>query len=98
MFMIKRAVGVPGYHYFNSESSEFKEENQRLFDDFSLYTKFQIFFDVILYEHLSHIFIFRWIFNICRVFIALLDIYPILAIISFGKKYAFVEVMKKKKL
>lgn len=97
MFMIKRAVGVPGYHYFDSESSEFKEENKKIFDDLSFYTKLQIFLEVIIYEYLSHIFIFRWIFNIFRIFTALFDIYPILAIIRFGKKYAIVEVIKSKK-
>lgn len=98
MFMIKRSIGVPGYHYFDSESSDFKEENKKIFDDLSLYTKFRIFLDVMMFEYLSHVFIFRWIFNIFRVFITLLEIYPFLAIMRFGKKYAFVEVIKKKNI
>lgn len=98
MFMIKRAIGVPGYYYFDSESSEYEEENKKIFDDMSVYTKIQIFLDILIYEYLSHIFILRWIFNIIRILIALLDIYPILALIRFGKKYAFVEIMKPKKL
>lgn len=97
LFMIKRAIGMPGYHYFDSESSEFKEENQQIFNNLSLYTKFQIFLEVIIYEYLSNIFILRWIFNIFRIFTALFDIYPVLALLRFGKKYAFVEVMKPKK-
>ncbi|KAG4067215.1 hypothetical protein HA402_000206 [Bradysia odoriphaga] len=97
MFMIKRAIGVPGYYWFDSESSGFEEENRKLFEEMSLFTKFNIFLDIIIYEYLSHVFIFRWIFNVLRFFMALLDVYPFLALIRFGKKYAIVEVMKKKK-
>lgn len=99
MFMIKRAIGFPGYYCFDSESTGFEEENRKLFAEMSLFTKFNIYLDVIMYEYLSHVFIFRWIFNIFRMLMALLDtIYPILAVIRFGKKYAFVEVMKKRKV
>jgi len=98
MFMIQRAIGLPAYYYFDSESSGFNDENVKIFDSMSLYTKFRIFVDVIMFEYLSHMFIFRWIFNIFRIFIiALLEIYPILPLISFGKKYAFVQVMKSTK-
>lgn len=97
MFLIKRTLRIPGYHYFDSESTENKKENKEILDGLSLYTRYRIFMDVIIYEYLSHIFIFRWIFNISRVFIVILAMYPILAILSFGKKYAFVEVMKPKK-
>lgn len=96
--MIKRAIGVPGYYCFDHESTGFEEENRKLFDEMSLFTKFNIYLDVIMYEYMSRVLIFRWIFNIFRMLIALLDtIYPILALVRFGKKYAFVEVMKKKR-
>lgn len=95
--MIKRAVEVPGFHYFDSESSDFKDENEQIFDDLSLYVKFRIFADVIIFEYLSHVFVFRWIFNICKALLYLLEVYPILAIIRFGKKYAFVEAIKNRK-
>lgn len=96
--MIKRAVGISGYDYSESESTEFEGKIQKVFDTMSFYTKFRILVEMIMFEYLSHIFIFRWIFNIFRLLIALLDLYPILAIISFGKKYAFVEIMKAKKV
>ncbi len=96
--MLKRAIGVPGFYYFESESSfGLEEENKKIFDDLSLVTRVHIFIDVVVYEYLSQIFIFRWIFNVYRLLVALLDIYPILAIIRFGKKYAIVKIMKTKK-
>ncbi|KAJ6646588.1 hypothetical protein Bhyg_01801 [Pseudolycoriella hygida] len=92
MFMMKKAVGVPGYNLFDS-----KQNDKNVFHDLSLYAKFQIFLEFVIYEHFSHIFVFRWIFNIFRIMVALLEFYPILAIYRFGRKYAFVEIMKPKK-
>lgn len=96
MFMMKRAVGVPGYYYFASEASGNADLNEELFKKFSLYTKFRIFLEIIVYEHLSHVFIFRWIFNVTRLLFGIFDLFPILALRSFGKKYAYVQIMKPK--
>jgi ER-bound oxygenase mpaB/B'/Rubber oxygenase, catalytic domain len=93
MWMMRRALKVPGYYYFDSEASGEKQ----VYESLSLYTKFRILLDIIIYENLSHIFIFRWIFNISRLLYAISDkIYPVLAVLSYGKKIAVVEIMKAK--
>lgn len=96
MFIIKRAVGVPGYYYFASEASGDEKENAKIFKQLSSYSKFNIFAKILVYEYLTKYLIFRWIFNIIRILFALLDFYPILALKNFGKKYAYVEIMKNK--
>lgn len=97
MFMIKRAVGVPGYHFFKSESSGDEIEHQQKFRNLSILAKMKIFLDIVMYEYLSQYFIFRWIFNIIRFIVVLFDKYSILAIAKFGRKYAFVETIKSRK-
>lgn len=93
-FVMKRAIGLPGYHFFESEN---KNGDKSVFDSLSLYTKFRVVVEIFVYEYLSHIFLFRWFFNLMRFSLALLSKYPFLAIRSFGKKYAYVEIMKPKK-
>jgi hypothetical protein len=97
MFIMKRAMNIPGYHYFDSEASGSEHDNQRALYKLSLYTRFRILLDIIVNEYLSQILIFRWVFNIMRFSLVLLDKYPVLALRSFGKKYAYVEIMKAKK-
>lgn len=97
VFFVKRALKLPGYHYYDSEVKENEDKGKSLLLGLSFYTRFRIWLDIVMYEHLSKFFVFRWIFNIIRIFLALLDVYPILALISFGKKYAFVEIMKGNK-
>lgn len=91
---MKRAIGLPGYHFFESEN---KDGDKSVFDTLSLYTKFRVFLEIMSYEYLSHVFVFRWFFNLMRFSLVLLNLYPFLAIRSFGKKYAYVEIMKPKK-
>lgn len=91
---MKRAIGLPGYHFYESEN---RDGDKSVFDTLSLFTKFRVFAEIIVYEYLSHVFVFRWLFNLMRVSLVLLNHYPILAIRSFGKKYAYVEIMKPKK-
>jgi ER-bound oxygenase mpaB/B'/Rubber oxygenase, catalytic domain len=93
MWMMRRSLKVPGYYYFDSEASGEK----RVYESLSLYTKFRILLDIIVYENLSHIFIFRWIFNIARILFSIIDkLYPFLSLKAYGKKYAYVEIMKSK--
>lgn len=93
MWMMRRAIKVPGYYYFDSEGSGEK----RIYENLTLYAKFRILLDVIAFENLSHIFIFRWLFNTFRFLYVMLDkLYPLLAVLSFGKKIATVEIMKSK--
>lgn len=95
-FIMKRAVKVPGYFYFESEALEGAKENQKYLERLSLYARFRVFLDIIVYEYLSHVLIFRWIFNFIRMIAGIVDKYPVLALKSFGKKYAYVEIMKSK--
>lgn len=97
MFQLKRALKVPGYCYFESEASDNEEKKLKALGQLSLYTRFRVLLDIVLYENLCKIFIFRWMLNFMRFFFALLDVYPLLALWSFGKKYAYVEIMKAKK-
>lgn len=96
-YVMKRAVEIPGFYYFDSEASGDEKEHSKIFNALSLYTRLRIFWDIMVYEYLSHIFVFRWLFNAVRVFLAILDLYPFLALKSFGKKYAYVQIMKPKK-
>lgn len=97
MFSIKRLCDYPGYHYFESESQNHKAENTEIFSKLSLYTRFRIFIDIIVYEHLCHFAVSHFLLNIGQLIIALLGLYPLLPLLAFGKKYAFVEVMKTRK-
>lgn len=95
IFIMKRAVKVPGYQYFESEST--RNDEPKVIDVLSFYTRCRIFVDVMIYEYLSHVLVLRWMFNIMRMFLGLIDLFPILALRSFGKKYAYVEIMKVSK-
>jgi hypothetical protein len=93
MWYMKRALKVPGYFHSNIEATSDKQ----VYDDLPFYTKFRIILDIIVYEHLSHLFVFRWLFNIARVLFSLVDkLYPFLSLMKYGKKYAYVEIMKSK--
>lgn len=87
MFIMRRAVKVPGYLYTDEKATEFKK--------LSSYARFRVGLDIILYENLCQFAIFRWTCNFVRLFISILDVYPFLALWSFGKKIAYVEIMKK---
>lgn len=95
MFLTKRYLKVPGYHFFESEAIKVKGTD-RAFDNLSLYTRLRVLIEIVVYEYLSSVFIFRWTFNIMRIFATLLHKYPVLALWSYGKKYAYVEIMKSK--
>lgn len=97
MFGLRRVCDCPGYHFFESESKEHKEENAKILGSLSLYTKFRVFIEIVIYEYLCHFSITRWLLIIGQIFIALLGLYPILPLLAFGKKFAFVEIMKTKK-
>lgn len=95
--MMKRALNVPGYHYNESEITDDEAKKKGALRQLSYYTQFRVFLEILVYEQLSQFFVFRWIFNIMRIALALLDFYPVLALMKFGPKYAYVNVMKGKK-
>ncbi|CAO1370952.1 unnamed protein product [Diamesa tonsa] len=94
IYSLKRMLSVPGYHYFQSEAITKDSDNTKVFQQLSYYTRFRIFLNIIIYQYLSPIFIFRWTFNIMRIILGILDKYPVIAIYKFGKKNAYVEILK----
>ncbi|CRK89888.1 CLUMA_CG003620, isoform A [Clunio marinus] len=96
MFIVKRALKVPGYFYFWSENDGHVEKNKEIFADLSLWERIRIFSDIIIYEHFSKFVVFRWIFNFIRFAFGILDIFPFLAIYEFGRQIAYVEILKSR--
>jgi len=95
MFMTKRCIGVPGYHILESEAVN--GTSRKVLSELSAISQFRILLDFVVYEYLSHVFVFRWIFNISRLVMVILDKYSVLSSMRFGKKYANVEIMKSNK-
>jgi hypothetical protein len=94
IFLIKRLVGVDTYGYFQSEPNA--SNVNRAYDKLSLLSRFRVTTDVILYEYLSKVFVFRMFFNFFRMLFSVFDYFPLFAIWKFGRKYAYVEVLKAK--
>jgi hypothetical protein len=99
LFTAKRACKVPGYHYYfdNEITNKEKEENRQIFENYSFYARLRIFIKFFVYEMLSPHLIFRWVFNFIRLLLGIFDLYPFMALISFGRKYAFVKIFKDEK-
>lgn len=100
MFQIKRTLQVPGYYYFESEKQECDDENSnmKILEQYSFYTRFTIFLDVVILEYLTNFAVFRYMFILFRMSFSLLEVFPILLTISFGKQFAMAEKRRKKKL
>jgi hypothetical protein len=94
IFIMKRLVGVDTYGYFQSEPNA--SNVNRAYDKLSLFSRFRVTTDVFLYEFLSNLFVFRMCFNFFRMLFSVFDYFPIFAIWKFGRKYAYVEVLKAK--
>lgn len=94
IFMMKRLVGVDTYGYFQSEPNA--SNVNRAYDKLSLYARFRVTTDVFVYEFLSKLFVFRMSFNFFRLLFSVFDYFPVFAIWKFGRKYAYVEVLKGK--
>lgn len=93
LYTIKRLVGVPTYDYHGQDQGQ---DDNSAYNKLSLYSRFRISTDVMIFERLSKLFILRWTFNISRMLFSVFDYYPIFAILKFGRKYAYVEVLKSK--
>lgn len=94
IYSLKRMLSVPGYHYFQSEAISKDSDNTKVYQQLSYYTRFRVLSDIIIYQFLSPFFIFRWTFNIMRIMSGILDKYPVIAIWKFGKKNAYVDILK----
>lgn len=101
MFLLRRQLGIPGYHYFDHEKKFLKVESsgeEKILEQLSLYTKFRIFIDILIHEYLTKITIVKYLMFTVLIPLALLEVFPILLIYSFGWKFAMAEKRKKKVL
>lgn len=85
---------MPGFHFYDSER---KGGLQPAFVRLSPLTRLRVALEILVYEHLLHIFVFRWAFNAFRGVMLLFVVFPVLALMKFGKKYAHVLVEKQNK-
>lgn len=53
--------------------------------------------EILVYEYLSHIFVFRWALNAFRGVMLLFVVFPVLALMKFGRKYAHVLIKAQSK-
>lgn len=96
IFTVKRLLGVPGYNYFEDESNA-DSTGEKAYDKLRFYTRFRIATEVIVFERLSRLWVFRWLFNIFRLcFTGFNNLLPIFAMVKFGRKNAYVQVMKSR--
>lgn len=90
LFTIKRFLEIPNY---NLKQISDQPEGYKIL---SIWSRFRVKADIVIFEYLSTVWIFRWCFNISRMLFAVFDYFPIFAIIKFGQKYAHVEVLKSR--
>lgn len=100
MFQIKRELQIPGYYYFESERKKFEEENSnmKILEQYSYYSRYRIFLDAVIFEYLTQFAIVRYLLLLFRISFLLLDVFPILLIMSFGKQFAMAEKRRQKTL
>lgn len=94
LFTMRRFIGVQTCRYYENEFSAASGINE--YAQLSYYTRFRVTLDVIIFEYLSKIWAFRWSFNIFRICFSVFDHFPIFAIMKFGRRNAYVEVMRTK--
>lgn len=91
LFTVKRLIGVPTSSFFAIEGGSNDD-----YKNLGLYARFRVATDVVIFEYLSSLWAFRWAFNIMRLSFSVFEIFPVFAILKFGKKYAYVKVLKAK--
>lgn len=95
LFIVKRLLGVPGYHYFDNEAVG--DVNERAFDKLDFKTRTRIALEIFFIETLGKVWLLRWTMNIFRLaFGAITDRFPLFAILKFGRKHAYIEIFKSK--
>lgn len=95
LFTIKRFLEVPNCDYYQTQSFE---GSLTKYEKLTRWSRFRITTDVFVFEYLTKVWCFRWCFNLLRICFSIFDFFPIFAIIKFGKKYAYVEVLKRKQV
>jgi hypothetical protein len=91
LYFTKRLVGVPGYHYFQSEAHEIS--NEQNIKSLSRYSRFRLFTFITYHQYLKKFFLTRWMINLnFMITDGLLKILPIFGIWKFGYKKAYVKI------
>ena len=93
IFMMKRLIGVTGYHYLESEIPPNFDRNNLKYLKLSYKDRVNLFFSIISRQFLLKIWIIRWINNI-GTYVAefFVRYFPIIAIIRFGVQKAYVRI------
>ncbi|XP_070503338.1 uncharacterized protein [Chironomus tepperi] len=93
IFMIKRLIGVAGYHYLESEIPPNFERNNLKYLKLSYLDRLNLFLSIITRQFRLKVWILRWIHNIGTYVAEFIVRYiPIIAIIRFGPQKAFVRI------
>lgn len=93
IFMIKRLIGVEGYHYLESEIPPNFNRNSLKYLELSYFDRTNLFLSIISRQFLLKIWIIRWI-DIIGTYVAefFVRYFPIIAIIRFGPRKAYVKI------
>lgn len=97
MYLIKRLLGIPRYHYFSSEARYVQPEDSKV-KGLSWMSRWILFFHIIIFEYIMKFSVFRWYINAQTVFSEyLIRYFPFLAFYSFGIKRSYVRILEEKK-
>jgi hypothetical protein len=93
MFMINRAIGSPNFYYFDSEIPQGFDQSQLELYKQTRWTRVQIWLSVMTRQHMTKLFIFRWILNFFTFFSEfLIRNFPFIAFFKFGFRNAYVKI------
>lgn len=95
-YVTKYLTGCEGYTYFESNLDALDDDrgkNKRALNELNWYSKFILLFVVTVHSYLINFPIFRWYFNFQLKFFRFVNTnFPILAIVKFGVKTAYVSL------
>ncbi|XP_058826064.1 uncharacterized protein LOC131685996 isoform X2 [Topomyia yanbarensis] len=93
LFLTSRLTDVPGYHYWKEEHPS--PGCETIYTKFTRYSRFVLYFLLLVHETLLNFIAFRWYFNSQMVLSRFLITYfPFLAIFKFGVRDAYVRILK----
>ncbi|XP_062712961.1 uncharacterized protein LOC109411220 [Aedes albopictus] len=93
LFMTARLTGVPGYHYWTEELPS--PDSETKYGSFSRYSRFILYFLLLVHEVWLTSTLFRWYLNSQMVMSRFLITYfPFLAIFKFGIGDSYVRILK----
>lgn len=98
MYFGKRWIGVPNFHYFDSEKFSKEDSNRNNLSQLSCCDRIHLFFTIAVLQFMTRFRVFHWILNNGFLLaVKILDFYPVLALYKFGSKIAYVKVFFDKK-